>query len=139
VAFGGARTGSLDATLDLKSLKLSQGDVVSIRAIVRDANTLNGPSIGTSDTRTIRVARADEYDSVSIEAAAPPPVDSSAMSQRMLIVMTEELVKKEKALSREEWVKQSTSIGTMEDRIRKRGLRDPVSEGIARRAVRYRR
>ena len=52
VGFGGARTGSLDATLDLKSLKLSQGDVVSIRAIVRDANTLSGPSIGTSDTRT---------------------------------------------------------------------------------------
>jgi hypothetical protein len=120
VDLGRARTGALDATLDLKSLKLTQGDVVSIRAIVRDANTLSGPSIGTSDTRTIRVARADEYDSVSIEAAAPPPVDSSAMSQRMLILMTEELVKKEKTLSREEWVKQSTNIGTMEDRIRKR-------------------
>jgi len=120
VQFGSGRTGALDATLDLKSLKLSQGDVVSIRAIVRDANTLSGPSIGTSDTRTIRVARADEYDSVSIEAAAPPPVDSSAMSQRMLILMTEALVKKEKTLSREEWVRQSTDIGTMEDRIRKR-------------------
>jgi hypothetical protein len=118
--FGGSRSGNLDATLDLKSLKLGQGDVVSIRAIVRDANTLSGPSIGTSDTRTIRIARADEYDSVSIEAAAPPPVDSSAMSQRMLILMTEALVKKEKTLSREEWVKQSTNIGQMEDRIRKR-------------------
>jgi hypothetical protein len=61
----------LDASLDLASLKLSQGDVVSIRSIVRDANTLSGPSIGTSDTRTIRIARADEYDSTSIEAAAP--------------------------------------------------------------------
>lgn len=120
VDFGGARAGSLDATLDLASLKLAQGDVVSIRALVRDANTLSGPSIGTSDTRTYRIARADEYDSVSIEAAAPPPVDSSAMSQRMLILMTEALVKKEKTLSREEWVKQSTEIGTMEDRIRKR-------------------
>lgn len=118
--FGGARSGSLDASLDLKSLKLAQGDVVSIRAIVRDANTLSGPSIGTSDTRTIRIARADEYDSVSIEAAAPPPIDSSAMSQRMLILMTEALVKKEKTLSRAEWVKQSTDIGMMEDRIRKR-------------------
>ena len=120
VSFGRARTGTLDATLDLKSLKLGQGDVVSIRAIVRDANTLSGPSIGTSDTRTIRIARADEYDSVSIEAAAPPAVDSSAMSQRMLVLMTEALVKKEKALSREELVKQATNIGTMEDRIRKR-------------------
>ncbi len=120
VDLGRARRAALDATLDLKSLKLSQGDVVSIRAIVRDANILSGPSIGTSDTRTIRIARADEYDSVSIEAAAPPPVDSSAMSQRILIVMTEALVKKEKTLSREEWVKQATDIGTMEDRIRKR-------------------
>ncbi|HUQ18679.1 MAG TPA: hypothetical protein VM099_03620 [Gemmatimonadaceae bacterium] len=118
--FGGARSGSLDASLDLKSLKLAQGDVISIRAIVRDANTLSGPSIGTSDTRTIRIARADEYDSVSIEAAAPPPVDSSAMSQRMLVLMTEALVKKEKTLSHAEWVKQSTDIGMMEDRIRKR-------------------
>jgi hypothetical protein len=118
--FGGARSGALDASLDLKTLKLAQGDVVSIRAIVRDANTLSGPSIGTSDTRTIRIARADEYDSVSIEAAAPPPIDSSAMSQRMLILMTEALVKKEKTLSRQEWVKQSTDIGSMEDRIRKR-------------------
>ncbi|HEY3257765.1 MAG TPA: hypothetical protein VGJ64_02840, partial [Gemmatimonadaceae bacterium] len=120
VDFGRGRTGVLDATLDLKSLKLGQGDVVSIRAIVRDANTLSGPSIGTSDTRTIRVARAGEYDSISIEAAAPPPVDSSAMGQRMLILMTEALVKKEKTLSHPEWVKQSTDIGTMEDRIRKR-------------------
>jgi hypothetical protein len=119
VDFGRARSGTLDATLDLNSLKLSQGDLVSIRAIVRDANTLSGPSIGTSDTRTIRIARADEYDSVSIEAAAPPPIDSSAMSQRMLILMTEALVKKEKTLSRQEWVKQSTDIGTIEDRIRK--------------------
>jgi len=120
VELGGARSGSLDATLDLGSLKLSQGDVVSIRAIVRDANTLSGPSIGTSDTRTIRIARADEYDSTSIEAAAPPPVDSSAISQRMLILMTEALIKKEKTLSRAEWVRQSTDIGAAEDRIRKR-------------------
>jgi hypothetical protein len=116
----GAHSGALDATLDLASLKLSQGDVVSIRAIVQDANTLSGPSIGTSDTRTIRIVRADEYDSTSIEAAAPPPVDSSAISQRMLILMTEALVKKEKTLSREQWVRQSTDIGSAEDRIRKR-------------------
>ncbi|MDP9178851.1 MAG: DUF4175 domain-containing protein [Gemmatimonadota bacterium] len=120
VELNSARSASLDATLDLASLKLSQGDVVSIRAVVRDGNTLSGPSIGTSDTRTIRIARADEYDSTSIEAAAPPPVDSSAISQRMLILMTEELVKKEKTLSRQEWVRQSTDIGTAEDRIRKR-------------------
>jgi hypothetical protein len=38
----------------------------------------------------------------------------------MLVLMTEALVKKEKTLSRDEWVRQSTDIGAAEDRIRKR-------------------
>ncbi len=120
VQFNGAKNGSIAATLDLASLKLNQGDVVSIRAIVQDRNTLSGPGLATSDTRTFRIARAEEYDSVSVDAAAPLPVDSSAMSQRMLIIMTEKLVREQRKLSRAELVKQSGIIGDLEDRIRKR-------------------
>jgi len=120
VRLDGAAQGSISARLDLFALKLSQGDVVSIRAIAQDRNTLSGPGLATSDTRTFRIARADEYDSIAVDAAAPAPVDSSAMSQRMLIIMTEDLVKKEKTLARAEWVKQSTAIGELEDRLRKR-------------------
>ncbi len=120
VRFSGSRSGSLSATLDLGALKLGQGDVVSMRAIVNDRNTLSGPGVATSDTRTFRVARADEYDSVSVDAASPAAMDSSAISQRMLIIMTEELVAKQKTLSRADLVKQSTAIGDLEDRIRKR-------------------
>lgn len=115
-----SRTGTMEARLNFPAYKIGPGDLISIRAIARDNNSLTGPSLGTSDTRTFRVARADEYDSVSIEAAAPPPVDSSAMSQRMLIIMTEALVKKQKTLTRQQLVKQSDDIGFMEDRIRKR-------------------
>lgn len=117
---GGSRAGSLAATLDLASLKLNQGDVVSIRAIAQDRNSLSGPGLATSDTRTFRIARAEEYDSVAIDAAAPLPVDSSAMSQRMLIMMTERLVREEKTIGRSELVKRSGEIGDLEDRIRKR-------------------
>jgi hypothetical protein len=120
VRFGGTRRSGLSATLDLASLKLNQGDVVSIRAIAQDGNTMTGPGLAVSDTRTYRIARADEYDSVSVEAAGPLPVDSSAMSQRMLIIMTEQLVRVEKKLTRQELVKRSTEIGDLEDRIRKR-------------------
>ena len=120
VQFNGSRRGSLSATLDLSSLKLNQGDVVSIRAITQDINTLTGPGLATSDTRTYRIARADEYDSVSVDPAGPLPVDSSAMSQRMLILMTEKLVREQKGLTRQELVKRSTEIGDLEDRIRKR-------------------
>jgi hypothetical protein len=120
VRFNGSRTGSLSATLDLATLKLNQGDVVSIRAIVQDVNTLSGPGLATSDTRTFRIARADEYDSVAVDAAAPPPVDSSAMSQRMLIMMTEQLVKDQKKIEHAELAKRSGQIGDMENRVKNR-------------------
>ncbi len=120
VRLNGARTGSISGTLDLGTLKLNQGDVVSIRAIAQDVNTLSGPGIATSDTRTFRIARADEYDSVAVDAAAPSPVDTSAMSQRMLIMMTEKLVKDQKKLTHGEVVKRSREIGELEDRIRRR-------------------
>jgi hypothetical protein len=120
VQFGGNRGGSLSATLDLASLHLVEGDIVSMRALVQDGNTLSGPGVATSDTRTIRIARAGEYDSLAIEAAAPAPLDSSALSQRMLIAMTEQLVREQPKLTHEELVKRSTEIGDMEDRVRKR-------------------
>ena len=120
IQFGGSRNGSLSVSLDLSSLKLGEGDVLSMRAIAQDGNTLSGPGVATSDTRTIRIARAGEYDSLSVEAAAPQPIDSSAMSQRMLIVMTEKLVREQPNLTRQELVKRSTEIGDLEDRIRKR-------------------
>ena len=120
VQFRGSRNGSMSATLDLASLKLGEGDVVSMRAVAQDGNTLSGPGVATSDTRTIRIARAGEYDSLSVTAAAPPALDSSALSQRMLIAMTERLVREQPKLSRQELVRRSTEIGDLEDRIRKR-------------------
>jgi hypothetical protein len=42
------------------------------------------------------------------------------MSQRMLILMTEQLVREQKGLTRQQLVKRSTEIGDLEDRIRKR-------------------
>ena len=119
-AFGGQGRGALRETIDIGDLKLAGGDVVSMRAVAFDGNTLTGPSMGSSETRTIRIARADEYDSISVDAAAPPPVDSSAMSQRMLITMTEELVRRKRRLPRVQFVEKAVDIGHAEDRIRKR-------------------
>jgi hypothetical protein len=120
VNLNGSRRGSLTATLDLSSLRLNQGDVVSIRAIAQDGNTLSGPGTATSDTRTFRIARAEEYDSVAVDAAAPLPVDTAAVSQRMLIMMTEKLVKEKKRITRQELVRRSGEIGDLEDKVRKR-------------------
>jgi hypothetical protein len=116
----GSRTGSLSASLNLAEMNLKEGDVVSIRAIVRDINTMSGPGLGTSDTRTFRIARASEYDSMTIDAAAPLPIDSSAMSQQMLILMTERLVSERKRLPRASLVARSRELGDLEDAMRKK-------------------
>jgi hypothetical protein len=120
VHFNGSRSASMSATLDLGSLQLGEGDIVSMRAIAQDGNTFSGPGTATSDTRTIRIARAGEYDSLAIDAAAPQPIDSSATSQRMLIIMTEQLVREQPKLARQEIVKRATEIGDLEERIRRR-------------------
>jgi hypothetical protein len=120
VRFNGSRNATISATLDLASLNLGEGDIVSMRGIVQDDNTLSGPGTATSDTRTISIARAGEYDSLAIDAAAPQPIDSSATSQRMLIIMAEQLVRDQPKLTRPEIVKRSTEIGDLEERIRRR-------------------
>ncbi|HJP86099.1 MAG TPA: DUF4175 family protein, partial [Gemmatimonadaceae bacterium] len=120
IQFNRDRSATMRATLDLSSLNLAEGDVVSMRAIVQDGNTLSGPGAGTSDTRTIRIIRASEYDSLAIEAAAPPPLDSSAVSQRMLVMMAEKLVKDQPKIARTELVNRSNEIGDLEDRVRRR-------------------
>ena len=120
VHFDGVRSSTLTATLDLATLKLGEGDVLSMRAIAQDGNTVSGPGMATSDTRTIRIARAGEYDSLAIEAAAPLPLDTSAVSQRMLIALTEKLVREQPKLARQELVQRATDIGNQEDGIRKR-------------------
>ena len=115
----GRRSAELSASLDLASLALAPGDVMHLRAVARDANTVTGPGLGASDTRTFRIARSGEYDSVAVEAAAPPEADKTLLSQRMLINLTEALVRRSRTLNRETVVAESRRIGRDQARLRK--------------------
>ena len=88
---GGALTGRIDGTLLLDTLKLGPGDLIHLRALARDRNDVTGPGQGASETRTIRIARADEYDSVSVDPMPPTEPEKNALSQRMILLMTTEL------------------------------------------------
>ena len=88
------RTLRLAASLGLDALGLKPGDMVHLRAVARDGNTVSGPGLGASETRVLRVARAGEYDSIAVEGAPPPEADKSLISQRMLIILTEALDKR---------------------------------------------
>ncbi len=118
VSAGGARSTSLEGGLNLDSLQLKPGDLVHVRAVARDRNNVTGPGVGVSETRTIRIPRASEYDTVAIEGAPPPDVDSSQLSQRMLITLAEKLQARRSHLARADVVSESQRIGRDEARLR---------------------
>jgi hypothetical protein len=115
----GGRQAALRATLSLDSLALKPGDVVHVRAIAHDANDVSGPGVGTSETRTIRIARRGEYDSVAVEAAPPGIEEKSALSQRMLIMLTEALERRRPQLARPTLTDESRRIASDQARLRR--------------------
>lgn len=109
----------LDATLPLGELALKAGDVVHVRAIASDGNVVSGPGKGSSETRTLRIARVGEYDSVAVEGAPPPDAEKSVLSQRMLIILAEELEAKRRRLERSALTAESRRIGADQTRLRR--------------------
>ena len=119
-SLGGGRQAELTAAMQIDSMALQAGDVVHVRAVARDANGVSGPGVGASETRTIRVARRGEYDSVAVEGAPPPEADKSEVSQRMLIMMTEALERRRPRLQRETVLSESRRIAVDQARLRRR-------------------
>jgi hypothetical protein len=91
-----------------------------MRAVARDANNVSGPGLGASETRALRVARVDEYDSLSIEALPPPEAETGALSQRMLINLTEALVKRQRALPHDVLIGESRRLAADQRKLRKK-------------------
>ena len=110
----------LEARVSLDSLALHPGDILQLRAVARDANNVTGPGVGSSDTRALRVARTDEYDSVSVDAAPPPEAEGQILSQRMLIDLAVALVKRQASLARPLLVHESQRIADEQRKLRKR-------------------
>ena len=118
--FNGAKSADIRVSLGLAQLGLVEGAILSVRAVVSDNNSIAGPGVSTSDTRTFRVARADEYDSLAVEAAPPPPMERSLLTERMLIISAESLLKKRASLPHQEYVSSSGRIGSDQADLRKK-------------------
>lgn len=116
----GSRGGQISATLPLDTLKLQPGDVVHLRAVARDNNPVSTVGPGTSETRTLRVPRPNEGDTLGIEAMPPPEVNQSELSQRMLIILTERLVGRMRSITAATLGAESAKIAREQARLRKR-------------------
>jgi hypothetical protein len=110
----------LRAGIDLVALGATHGAFLHVRAVARDLNTVSGPGIGVSETRTVRVARRGEYDSIALEALPPLAADSSLLSQRLLIMLAEELVQRRPELSETTVTRESRAIARDQERLRRR-------------------
>jgi hypothetical protein len=120
VQLGNARTSALRTTIDFDTLKLSPGSVLHIRVIAYDYNDVTGPGKGVSETRTLKIA--EPVDSTSINAAPPLPIDSMWISQRLLNMRTDTLIRTKRSLAREEFVHRSSGYSNGQEDIRKRAL-----------------
>ena len=116
----GARRDSLAGVLALGSLNLKPGDIIHVRAVASDGNTVTGPGRGASETRTIRIARQGEYDTVDVETLPSMLGDTAALSERMLIMLAETLEHRRPRLSRDSVSRESRAIGVDQARLRRR-------------------
>lgn len=116
-----ANRGSASAayTTSFSALGVAPGDVMHVRAVARDGHPAADREAGVSETRSLRFARAGEYDSVAVEAAPPPAVDSSMLSQRMLLEMTQKLEARRTRIARTVLVSESRQLATEQARIRR--------------------
>lgn len=114
------RAEQLVANVSLDSLRLKPGDIIHLRAIASDRNNVSGPGRGVSETRTLRLARADEYDSVAVDPAPPSEPEKDALSQRMILQQTRELVARSARIGRNATVRESRIIAVDQTKLRQR-------------------
>jgi hypothetical protein len=119
-SLGDRREAQLHASLRLDTLHLTPGSVVSIRAIVLDGNDVTGPGKGFSETRTLRLA--ERADSTSVNAAPPDQVDSMLISQRLLNMRTDSLIRARASMNRKAVNDRSMTHSNTQESIRQRVL-----------------
>lgn len=115
-SFSGARSGEFSMTVPLADFRLEEGNMLSLRAVTFDNNTLSGPSYTTSETRVLRVATSSEYDSLAIEGA-PPPNDTLFLTLRYIIQLTEEIHAEKDRMDRDLFVDSAQTIGLQLRRV----------------------
>jgi hypothetical protein len=120
VQFGNEREAALRTTIDLDTMKLGPGSVLHIRVVAFDFNDVTGPGKGVSETRTLRVA--EPIDSTSINAAPPLPIDSLLISQRLLNMRTDTLIRTRRKLERTVFEHTSSGYSNTQENIRQRTL-----------------
>ena len=107
----GARVGAASLTIRLDTMQLAPGDVMNLRAVARDGNTVTGPGEGSSETRTIRIHDPSLANAIPIVPASVAALDTTVLSQRMLIIRAETLLVRRRRMPADSFRVQSLRLG----------------------------
>jgi hypothetical protein len=118
----GMATSTIRATVRLDTMELGPGDVLNVRAIAWDENDVTGPGKGESDTRTIRILDPTVKDSVNVNPAAAAALDTSILSQRMLIMRADSLAARKSSIAAQDFVVKALDLGVRQGDLRNRLL-----------------
>ena len=111
VSPGGARAAVASVTIRLDTMRLGPGDVLNLRAVARDRNTVSGPGEGSSETRTIRIHDPSLANAMPIVPASVAVLDTTVLSQRMLIIRAETLLVRRRRMPADSFRVQSLRLG----------------------------
>lgn len=129
-----------ERVLDLDAMQLQAGDVIHIRAVAADRNTVTGPGESVSRTRMIRIARPEEMDQVNTDVGFPMELPKDPLlSQRMLLIKTQRLQAERGRIPPAELRTRAAQIAEDQGRLRERvgeqiftrqtaGMQDPNVE-----------
>lgn len=107
--------------LSLPALALAPGDVLHVRVTAQDGNDITGPGVGVSATRQIRISREDDLSDITTLVGFPIEREREPLlSQRMIILLTEELRDTASSLNREALLAEARSIADEQARLRGR-------------------
>jgi len=117
----GEKAAAGERVIDLDALQLQPGDVIHVRAVAADRNTVTGPGESVSRTRMIRIARPDEMDQVNTEVGFPMELPKDPLlSQRMLLIRTQRLQAERGRIPEAELKRRAAEIGSDQGRLRER-------------------
>jgi hypothetical protein len=119
-SLGGARERMVQSTIRLDTMGLKAGDVLHVRAVAWDENDVTGPGKGESETRTIRIFDPRAQQNVNITPAKAAALDTSILSQRMLIIRAESLVVERPQIAEQQFTRRSLSLGVRQGDLRRR-------------------
>ena len=111
VSPGGAPAATASVTIRLDTMRLGPGDVLNLRAVARDGNTVGGPGEGSSETRTIRIHDPSLANAIPIVPASVAVLDTTVLSQRMLIIRAETLLVRRRRMPADSFRVQSLRLG----------------------------